>query len=104
MLFEQAAFRVVSLGCESDELEDKEAVDIVLTAAIWANQMRKKIDGMSGKQAAVMMLELKPFPPTEAFCAWETENKQYMSKSLTNSKNERVELLDSVEILALEDE
>ena len=41
MLFEAAAYRVVNLGCESDKIEDKEAVDIILTAAIAHNQMKK---------------------------------------------------------------
>lgn len=42
MIFEAAAFRVVNLGCESDNALDKEAVDIVLTAAIAHNQLQKE--------------------------------------------------------------
>ena len=38
MKFEDAAYRVVSLGCESENILDKEAVDIILTAAIAHNQ------------------------------------------------------------------
>jgi hypothetical protein len=87
MLFETAAYRVVSLGCESEKIEDKEAVDIILTAAIWANQMRKSMEKMSAEQFKNMKTfsGLKPFPKPEAFCAWGLENDKPSSSEKPNN-------------------